>query len=200
MPQVAEPIQGGPEPAPNRVRWTRRQCEALQDAGFLTGRYELIDGEIISKMGQTPPHTYGSRALMAWPIAAFGADRVAIQATLDLVEHSPDYDEPEPDAMVTVEGAAAYVDRHPRPDDLLLLVEVADSSVRFDRTAKAALYARSGVREYWIVDIPGRRVLAHRQPSPGGYIDITSYGGDEALSPLARPEATVRVADLLPPV
>ena len=61
------------EPAPNRVRWTRAQCDAIREAGVLNGRYELIDGEVIAKMGQNPPHRLAVVLLHAWLAAVFGA-------------------------------------------------------------------------------------------------------------------------------
>lgn len=85
----------------NRVRWTRRQAEAIQAAGSLTGRYELIAGEILSKMGRKPPHTTALGRLFAWLTQVFRAAYVRIEATLDVSAASPDYDEPEPDATVT---------------------------------------------------------------------------------------------------
>lgn len=198
MPQTVEPITGAPEPAPNRIRWTRAQCDAIREAGVLTGRYELIDGEIISKMGQKPPHTSALTLLMERLVALFGGLYVRIQSTIDVGAAHSAYNEPEPDAAVTSEPAAAYADRHPDPDDLVLVVEVSDTSLRFDRSTKAALYALAGIQEYWIVDLKGRQLLVHRQPAADGYVEITAFGPDESVAPLARPHSPVRVGALLP--
>ncbi|MCW3096761.1 MAG: hypothetical protein JWL77_2379 [Chthonomonadaceae bacterium] len=186
------------EPNPNRIRWTRRQCATMRDDGLLTGRYELIDGEILSKTGQKPAHAYVIRALLTWLTGLFGAEYTQIQATIDLSETSPDYDEPEPDAAVTAQPYTHFADRHPRPEDLLLLIEVSDTTLRFDLNAKANLYALAGIREYWAIDITGRRLIVHRQPSPEGYHEIMVYTPDEAVAPLSYPDRFVRVADLLP--
>lgn len=188
------------EPLPNRIRWTRKQCATLRDAGFLTGRYELIDGEILSKMGQKPAHAYVIQAFLAWLTGLFGADYTRIQATIDLSDTSPDYDEPEPDAAVTAQPYTFFTDRHPRPEDLLLLIEASDTTLRFDLNAKANLYASAAIREYWVIDITGRRLIVHRQPSPEGYREIMVYNAAESAAPLARPDRFVRVADLLPVV
>ncbi|HZO89994.1 MAG TPA: Uma2 family endonuclease [Chthonomonadaceae bacterium] len=99
-----------------------------------------------------------------------------------------------------VEPTTAYTDRHPCPADLVLVAEVSDTTLRFDLTTKAVLYARAGIREYWVVDIVGRRIDAHRQPATQGYQEILVYEETERLSPLAHPEAAVRVAGLLPPM
>jgi Uma2 family endonuclease len=184
---------------PNRIRWTRQQCDALRDAGFLTGRYELIDGEIISKMGQKPPHAYRVNLLMAWLVGLFGAEFVRIQSTIDLSAVDSPYDEPEPDAVVTLQPASVYAERHPVPADLLLVVEISDTTLRFDRSTKAGLYARAGIREYWVADVVGQQVYVHRGPTSEGYTDITVYIADEEVATLARPDAPVRIAALLPP-
>ena len=84
---------------------------------------------------------------------------------------------------------------NPKPEDLLLLVEIADTTLRFDVTVKAALYARAGVIEYWVLDVVGRRLLVHRDPRAGAYADITVYDEHERVSPLAAPHASFLVAD-----
>jgi Uma2 family endonuclease len=186
------------ETIPNRIRWTRRQCATMRDASFLTGRYELIDGEILSKTGQKPAHAYVIGALLTWLTGLFGAEYTQIQATIDLSDTNPEYDEPEPDAAVTAEPYTHFAERHPRPEDLLLLIEVSDTTLRFDLNAKANLYALAGIREYWTIDIIGRRLIVHRQPSPEGYQEIMVYHSDEEAVSLAYPDRPVRVSALLP--
>lgn len=198
MPQTLEPLQGTPEPAPNRVRWTRGQCDAIREVGVLTGRYELIDGEIISKMGQNPLHAAGIAALLQWLAPLFGLAFVRVQLPLEAGGADPDHNEPEPDLAVTRHPFQAYSDRHPGPEDLLLVAEVSDSTLRFDRMAKAKLYALAGIQEYWVLDLNARRLLVHRQPSADGHGEILAYGAEESVASLARPEASVRVEDLLP--
>src|SRR2546421_649943 len=188
MPQIVEPPRGTPEPAPNRIRWTRAQCEAIREAGVLTGRYELIDGEIISKMGQKPPHSVAVTLVLERLVALFGALYVRIQTTIDVAAADPIHNEPEPDAAVTAQPATAYFNRHPGPEDLVLLVEVSDTTLRFDRTTKAALYARAGIPEYWVLDLLGRALYVHRGPGAEGYSEIVRYGADEEVALLARPD------------
>jgi Uma2 family endonuclease len=137
--------------------------------------------------------------LLSWLVHVFGSEYTRIQSTIDVSQASPLYDEPEPDAAVTAEPNTAYADHHPEPEDLLLVIEVSDSTVRFDRSTKAALYARAGIADYWVVDLPGRRIVVHRQPSGNGYGEITAYTAEERVAPLVRPADTILVADLLPP-
>ncbi|HLV81635.1 MAG TPA: Uma2 family endonuclease, partial [Chthonomonadaceae bacterium] len=138
-------------------------------------------------MGQKPPHRLTVVLLHAWLTAVFGALFVQTQATIDIGDADPDHNEPEPDAAVTVEPNTAYSARNPGPKDLVLVVEVSDTTLRFDRTTKAALYARAGIREYWIVNIVDRQALVHRQPSAEGYQEISAYAPDERITTLARP-------------
>jgi Uma2 family endonuclease len=145
----------------------------MREAGILTGRYELIDGEIISKMGQKPPHAYVVHLVMSWLSKLFGSDYVRIQTTLDVSDTSPQYDEPEPDVCVASQPHRAFAARHPTPRDLVLLVEVSDTTLRFYLTTKALLYSAAGVEAYWVVDIIGRQLYAHRLPGPGGHTEIT---------------------------
>jgi Uma2 family endonuclease len=187
------------EATPNRKRWTRRECDFLRDNGLLTGRYELIDGEVFVKMGQKPPHSIAVVLIRNWLIAVFGAVFVLSQAPIDVAENDNDDNEPEPDAAVTAQPVTAYTEGHPGPADLLLVAEVSDTTLRFDRTTKAALYARAGICEYWVVDVVGRQVFVHRRPAAEGYADLVAYNADEEVATLARPDAPVRVADLLPP-
>jgi Uma2 family endonuclease len=183
------------ETFPDRIRWTRQECTQLAEAGFLTGRYELIDGEIIRKMGQGWMHSDVIVRLMTILTAIFGADFLRPQLPMTV---SSDFNEPEPDVAVTEQPRNAYRGRHPNAQEMLLVVEVADSSVSFDRNIKARLYAREGVRDYWIVDIPGRCLHAHRNPAPDGYGSVTVHTETEIVSLLLRPDITIRVADLLP--
>jgi|SRR5579871_4011794 len=199
MPQVVEPMPNTREPAPNRIQWTCYQYHAMRDAGILVGRYELIEGEIISKMGQNRPHMIVIVLLSEWLRQLFGGAFVQPQGPIQTALSDADISEPEPDIAVTVQPATAYVENLPAPFDLVLVVEVSDTTLRFDRTAKAALYARAGIREYWVVDIIGRQVFVHRQPASEGYAEITAYGPDEMIATLARPNDAVRVAELLPP-
>jgi Uma2 family endonuclease len=186
---------------PHRVRWTREAVEALQHSGFLEPdrRYEVIDGEII-EMSDNPPHRYCVRMLFLYLMRVFGVGRACYQSAIQTSKTDPARNNPIPDASVTKDTDAAYAARFPGPDDLLLVGEVSDSTLAYDLGEKALLYSRAGIPEYWVVDILGRRMLVHRQPGEDGYADIRVYAEDEEAATRNRPEDTVRVSDLLPPV
>jgi Uma2 family endonuclease len=198
MPSSVNPVSI-PEPTPGRIRWTRRQCETIRAAGILTDRYELIDGEIISKMGRNPPHPLAVNLILRYFARVFGIERVRVQATIEVGDADPEHNDPEPDLAVTEEPADAYSQRHPGPAELVLVVEVSDTTLRFDRGVKALLYARAGIAEYWVLDVGGRALYVHRNPTADGYAEITRYTAEEQVAPTARPEALTPVASFFSP-
>ena len=191
--------ESGRSSPPEPIRWTCRQFHEILEQGILVGRYELIDGEILSKIGQKRPHALTIMLLMKALIALFGVDYVQCQLPMPVRGRDGERNEPEPDAVVLSRPALEFREENPSAEDALLVVEVADSSISFDRNRKAALYARAGVGDYWIIDLNDRQILVHRQPSSEGYGEVTAFRSDELLTALARPDAPVRVADLLPP-
>ena len=184
---------------PNRIRISRKMCEALADNDLLTGRYELIDGEIISKMGQKPVHSTFLGVIADFLSDIFGSRYVRSQLPIELEGTDRESNEPEPDIAVTQKTRLSFVVRHPLPHEVLLLVEVAGTSLAFDLKVKSLLYAKAGIADYWVADVNGRRLIVHRKPSPDGYLEIAAYSEEESLSPLARPDAMILVSDLMPP-
>jgi Uma2 family endonuclease len=100
----------------------------------------------------------------------------------------------EPDLIVLTRPSSEFQDANPRPADLRLVVEISDSTLGFDLTTKAGLYARAGIVEYWVVDIAARRLVVHRDPRDGLYRSVTAYGENETATPLASPQSEFRVA------
>lgn len=188
------------ESYPNRYRWTVEACYKLAEMGFLEGKFEILDGEVITKMGQKPPHAITLTRLMRVLVTLFGAEFLRIQAPITLAAPENTYTEPEPDAAVTRDTENAYTDRHPGPEDLLLVVEVSDTPLRTDTLVKARLYARVGIPEYWVLDLNSRRLHVHRDPVNDTYQTITLHTESESVTTLTRPESAVAVASLLPPV
>jgi Uma2 family endonuclease len=180
-------LASGPQP----VRWTCAEFHRLGDAGLFEGRRAmLIDGDILEEGPMNPPHAKTLGLVEEAVRTAFGAGwwlrhQSPLVLGLDL--------DPEPDLAV-VPGRPRDYAGHPTSADLV--VEVADSSFDFDTTVKRLLYARGGIREYWVVDVAGRRLLVHRDPQGGDYADQNILGPEDAVTPLAA-SAAVRVADLL---
>jgi Uma2 family endonuclease len=176
-----------------RKRWTRDDCTFLERAGLLTGRYELIDGEIIVKTGQNRPHALAVSLLLAWLFSLFGARRVQTQATMEVRADDQGTNRPEPDVLVLREPT----DQVPTGEDALLVVEVSDSSQADDLGFKVDLYARAGVEEYWVLDISRRRLVAFRTSQNGTYTQRDEFDEGETVAPFCTPENPMRVADLI---
>lgn len=178
-----------------RKRWTRAACRVMMDAGLLEpGRFELIYGEIVQKMGQGRKHIFVVSRLFELLILLCGANRVQSQSSIVI----DDENEPEPDIAVLDKTLDHYLDTEPEPQNVLLIVEVADSTLRTDRAVKAYLYAQAGFQEFWIVNIKARTLEIYRDPGPTGYATLLTRTEQEFISPLAAPDKTLRVGDLLP--
>ncbi len=121
-----------------------------------------------------------------------GSHTIRVQHPLIVSDSS----EPEPDLAVVPGSARDYVEQH--PSSAALVVEVSDTSLEYDRTRKARIYAQAGLADYWIVNVVEGILEVHRDPTPSGYRSISRFRAGDAVSPLAAPGASVAVADLLP--
>ena len=180
-------------------RWTRADYHRLADAGFFDGeRVELIHGGIWKTMSpQKRPHFRTIRAVTEALEEAFGTG-------YDVQQQGPilfrDESEPEPDVAV-VAGSWADYDDHPASADILLIVEVSDSTLRQDRSKKKKDYADEGIPDYWIVNLVNRQLEVYRQPtSEGIYTDSKIYQPGESVAPLNARDKSIAVDDLLPPM
>ena len=200
MPTAFTEIPCRPVPLdPPRKRWTRAECEAIEALGlFEQERLELVEGELISKMGKNRPHVNSLTLLLAWLMRTLGEQFVNPEAPIDVAPEDNPTNEPEPDVIVLKRELSHFLSGNPRPEDLRLVVEVADTSLNFDLTTKAALYARAGVTEYWAPDVTRRRLLVHRDAKVSRYASIIAYSEHEGVAPLAAPQAEFRVADAFP--
>jgi Uma2 family endonuclease len=104
---------------------------------------------------------------------------------------------PQPDILILKRRDDFYRHANPTPAEVLLVVEVSDTTLAYDRDVKAPLYARADIREYWIVDIAGARLLVYRDPRDGAYQSVETLTRERTVAPLAFPELTVAVADIL---
>ena len=191
-------------PIPGHHLWTREKYERATELGLLgpDDRVELIEGEIVQKMPQNSPHSTAiSLTLEALRLAFPVGFVVRPQLPLNIGSLS----QPEPDLAVVAGSARDYANVQPNAEDAVLVVEISDSTLLPDRTTKAALYARAGIGEYWIVNLPERILEAYRHPLPmadaplgHGYRDITRLAETGTIAPITAPSFPVAVADLLP--
>lgn len=180
-------------------RWSAAAYEQLGSLGILTpaDQVELLEGVILRKEMNHPPHARAvallNRHFSKYPERGL----VRGQAPVALDESSLT----EPDLALVRLRADLYADQHPGPTDVFLLVEVANTSPERDRGSKLARYAQAGIPEYWIVNLPGRRVEVYRRPDQGAatYGEISVCGAGDTLALAAFPDAALAVAELFAP-
>ena len=158
-------------------------------------RTELIYGRVIKRMSPMGrPHSIAVSKTAAALALAFG-DGYAVEQQVSMQLASGL--EPLPDVMVLLGTSDDYLDA-PVASDVLLLVEVSNTTLRYDRNTKATMYAAEAIPDYWIVNLRARTLEVRRQPEGGEYVSLDVYGEGGAVAPLAAPESSVLVADLLP--
>jgi Uma2 family endonuclease len=163
------PYQAAAEALP-RKRFTWEEVERFMAAGVFDGqRYELIDGDLVDKMGQNPPHAHAIRLVQRWLGSFLETSHIQAQLPIEASGGDRERSLPEPDVAVLAEPKPDYSKRHPRGDELLLVVEVSDTTAGFDLTRKAALYANAGVPEYWVLDLTRRMLVVDRRPDGSTY-------------------------------
>ena len=162
-------------------RFSRDEFNRMIEAGIFEGqRYELIDGELINKMGQNPDHAFVITMLMEWLMGLFPPRLVRIQLSAQAGGADHNWSVPEPDVAVLAEWKSDYAHRHPHGDELKLVIEVAGTSIRKDLTRKAEIYATAGVPEYWVIDLERRAIVVHRKPLKGEFRFVERFGEREA--------------------
>ena len=186
----------------SRNPWVARRPLTVADyhrmgeAGILSesDRVELIEGELVVMSPVGSRHVATINRLNRLLVRAVG-DRglVSVQNPIRLDDRT----EPEPDVAVLKPQADDYLEAIPGPRDVLLVIEVADSSLSYDRAVKAPLYAVHGLPEFWIVDLTGRAIEVHRKPEEGRYTDIFRVGAGDTLEPVLLPGVSVPVAAVL---
>lgn len=154
-------------------------------------RVELLDGEIVPMNPIGTPHSWCVTDLDEIFSPLRGKVRIRVQNPLRLDDRA----EPEPDLVITRPDVPR--NRHPGPTDTLLVIEVADSSLRKDRGQKRRMYARAGIFEYWIVDLNAERIEVHRDPAGSRYRSVRLLGPGDIVSPVFAPDLVVDVSTIL---
>lgn len=157
-------------------------------------RTELLEGEVVFKMPIGSRHAACVKRLIQFLVTHLSGR--AIIGAQDPVRLGP-FSEPEPDISVLQPRLDMYGRSHPEPDDVLFLIEVADSSLYLDRQVKAPLYATSGISELWIVDLTDDTIEVLRDPGPEGYRSIQRYIRGGQLAPEAFPDLLLAVDEIL---
>jgi Uma2 family endonuclease len=179
-----------------RHRFSVQEYYRMAETGVLRpdARVELLDGEILD-MSPIGPFHGGVVNHLCRLFNRLSRDRwlVAVQNPVHLDEHS----EPQPDLMLLKPKPDLYKLRHPTPEDVLLLIEVADTTLDFDRTRKLPTYGHAGIVEAWLVNLVEQTIEVHREPHVAGFASSTILRPGAHARLLAFPDATVDVADIM---
>ena len=180
----------------SRRLFTTAEYHQMAKAGILREGepVELIDGEIVKMSPKGHRHWVCVNRATALFSESFGRKAmVAIQGPIQL----DDWNEPEPDVVVFKSRSDFYQEKRASPEDVLFIVEVADSSLAYDRKVKLTRYAKAGIQEYWIEDLNNDVLLVFRDPSGEAYHTFFEFRAGDSVSPLAFPHATFKIDDLL---
>ncbi len=178
MATLISPAQAAPASDPI-WRLTVDQYHAMIDTGILSSDspVELVEGILLQKMSKKPPHSFATEeARVALSSVLPPGWSVRAQEPITLADS-----EPEPDIAVARGSNRDYLKRHPGPADIALIVEVSDSTIARDRGIKLRMYARAGIREYWIVDLLSRCIEVHTDPQGESYRVLRVLSANEAI-------------------
>ena len=180
-------------------KWTVKEYHKLGEMGFFhpEERVELLSGNIIKMSAKGTAHTSATRRtasvlrdLLGNQAAIYTQDPIALD----------DNSEPEPDIAVVRIDPFDYATHHPTPSEVYLIIEVADSSLTFDREIKAKIYARSGIADYWVLNVGDRQLHVFREPTENGYQSEVILGETASISPIEFPAFNIAIQAMLPPL
>ncbi len=184
------------QPQPRRLRFSVDDYHKMIELGMIEDfeKAEIIDGELVQKMTIGDAHAAAVNLLnRIFSRNVPDAVLVSVQNPLRLSE----FDEPEPD-VVLADLTKYNGRRHPRPAEVILVVEVSDVSLKYDRDVKLPLYAEAGIGEVWIVNLPNKVVEVHREPKLGIYQRVDIYAAGETIASSAMQDLKIDVDNILP--
>ena len=187
--------------APTREtrKFTVAEYYLMAEVGILgpNERVELIEGDIIVMAPVGPGHA-GSVEIIGNLLVRKLDEQFVVRIQNPI--HLDDGSEPQPDIVVARQRDDYYTAAHPTPADILLIVEVAQSSLEYDRDVKAHLYGRNAITETWVKNLPEDCIERFTEPGPAGYVQHTVRRRGETITPVSFPALELAVADLLPPL
>lgn len=182
------------EPAPRK--FTTAEFEQMGRAGIFPegDRVELINGEVVQMVPIGSNHAGRVGRLTRFFVSRL-ADRayVSPQSPIILGDHT----EPQPDLVLARPRADDYTGGHPTPESIFAIIEVAETSARYDRETKSLLYAAAGIPELWVVDLSAGAVIVYRSPGPAGYRDVQERTRGDHIAPLAFADCEIAVGEIL---
>jgi Uma2 family endonuclease len=178
-------------------RLTVQDYHQMAEAGIFRAdeRVELLNGSLISMSAKGTAHSSATTRTRKLLEARLG-ERVLLRVQ-DPVQLD-DYSEPKPDIAIVALDPLEYADHHPKPSEIFLLIEVADTSLAFDLDTKALAYARSGIPDYWVLDVQSRKLYVLRSPTEQGYQSEVILAEMTQIAPLAFPDCVLEIREMLP--
>ena len=180
--------------------WTVADYHRLSELGLLdpNKRTELIAGQITLMAAKGTPHVLALR-LLSSSLNQLIVEQLVFVSLQDPIQLD-DFSEPEPDLAIVQGTALDYETHHPRPEQVYLVVEVADSTLKQDCEIKDKLYAQAGIADYWVLDLKNRQLHIFRDPTPNGYTHHLILTEPNQVSPLAFPDISLALATIFPPI
>lgn len=179
--------------------FTSKEYHRMAESGILDSneRVELLAGQIVKMAAKGTPHSAAvtrTETLLRNCLGEQVLIRLQDPVQLD------DYSEPEPDIALVIPDSLYYEDHHPNPSEVYLIIEIADTTIRQDCGLKARIYAQSGITDYWVLDVNNRQLHVFREPSQNGYQSELILSDSGSVSPLAFPNVTITVGEMLRPL
>jgi Uma2 family endonuclease len=177
--------------------WTVEEYHRMAEAGIFAPdeRVELLEGKILCKSAKSTAHRSTTGRIDY--LLKKRLEKIALICVQDPVKLN-DRSEPESDISVVKIDPLDYADHHPTPSEVYLIIEVADSSLKFDCEIKAQAYSLAGIKDYWVLDVVKRELYIFRNPTQTGYESQVIIGEDATVSPLEFPDLQIRLSDMLP--
>lgn len=184
--------------APAMYRITVAEYHKMIEANVFNenARIELIKGVLVKMSPKGKRHAATTNRIAKLFYKLLG-DRIIVHNQNPIL--LDDSTEPEPDIALLVPREKEYSDRLPTPADVLLIIEVSDTTLKYDRDTKSLLYAKNGIAQYIVLNVKTREITDMREPSPEGYRALKTLRSDERFNLIAFPEIEIKVSDLLPP-
>jgi len=179
--------------------FTAAEYQQMAEFGIIgeDERVELIEGRILQMAAKNVNHAIATKRAIRWFTRTLG-DRVILGAQDPILLN--DFSEPEPDIVLAAPPDDRYLENHPTPKDIFLVLEIAESSLAYDREVKCPLFAQNDIIQFCLLNLHNRELEDYREPEPGGYRTKQTYGENESFNLVAFPKVSVKVKDLLPPV
>jgi len=197
--RALDPTQEPAADDPNHWRWTIGTFFRAGELGLFPQEkhVELIEGEIYIHVSPKGSRHSAARYLLEEVLRDVFGRKFMIRSEEPILH--PDDSAPEPDISVVAVRQDHYATEHPKASDIIVVAEISDSSLSFDRGTKASHYGKAGIPEYWIVNLVADQVEVFRKPDPEiGYREVTIHKKDDVIATLAAPNKPIKVADLIP--